>query len=146
MSSISNLKLISAKRPQAMPAIQLRRNKLIAKLHEQIQLATALSKNETYAPRKLRNVKDRNTGEMKRLEVTMRVRQWWFVNETGKVCLQIKYGAKTIDIAKGKNAIEVDNGEHLIKVLETVKGAVQVGELDGQIESASNLVKTRFKK
>ena len=42
MSALSNLKLTNAKRPMAMPVVQIRRNKLLKKLHEQIQLAEAI--------------------------------------------------------------------------------------------------------
>ena len=146
MSVLSNLKLVSAKRPTQMPAVQVRRNKLIGKLHHQIQLAHALSRGESYAPLRLRSIKDKYTHETKQLEVPMRVRQWWFVAEDGSVVLQVKYGSKVIDIQKGKNSIEVKDGNHLIDVLESIKNATLAGELDTQIESAANIVKTRFKK
>jgi hypothetical protein len=45
-----------------------------------------------------------------------------------------------------KNAIEISDGEHLLKALNQVKDAVIAGELDSQIESAANTVKARFKK
>ena len=76
----------------------------------------------------------------------MRVRQWWFVTESGSVALTIKYGSKILEIAKGKNAIEIKDGNHLIDVLESVKTATLNGELDSQIDSAANTVKARFKK
>ena len=146
MSSLSSLKFVQAKRPTQMPAVQVRRNKLIGKLHHQIQLAKALSRGESYAPLRLRSFKDKYTQETKKLEVPMRVRQWWFVAENGNVVLQVKYGSKVIDIQKGKNSIEVKDGNHLIDVLESIKNATLAGELDTQIESAANIVKTRFKK
>ena len=40
--------------------------------------------------------------------------------------------------------IEVGSGNELISVLETVKKCVESGELDTQIESASNAVRERF--
>jgi len=46
MSVLSSLKLVAAKRPQAMPTIQVRRNKLGKQLFEQIKLATALSEGK----------------------------------------------------------------------------------------------------
>ena len=76
----------------------------------------------------------------------MRVRQWWFITESGQVVLQVKYGSKVLDFSKGKNSIEVTDGIHLIKTLESVRDAVIGGELDIQIESAANIVKSRFKK
>lgn len=146
MSALSSLKLVAAKRPQQMPQIQVRRNKLIGKIHHQIKLAEALSNGTTYMPTRLRSIRDRHTGEAKTLEMPMRVRQWWFVTDSGSVALTIKYGSKVLEISKGKNAIEVTDGASLLKALSQVKDAVIAGELDTQIESAANTVKARFKK
>lgn len=146
MSALSSLKLVTAKRPQQMPQIQVRRNKLVRKIYHQIKLAEALSAGTIYAPTRLRSIRDRHTGEVKTLEIPMRVRQWWFVTDSGSVALTIKYGSKVLEIAKGKNAIEVTDGAQLLKALNHVKDAVIAGELDTQIESAANTVKARFKK
>jgi len=148
MSAILNgLKFVAAKRPAQIPAVQLRRNKLSNKLYEQIKLATALRDGGSYAPLRFRSVRDRDTGEIKRMELPKRIRQWWFTNDNGKVCVQLKYGSKTLDIGgKGKNSVEVSNGDELIKVLETLKSAVEIGELDGQLESAGLKLKAGFTK
>ena len=58
----------------------------------------------------------------------------------------MKYGSRTLDIAKGKSAIEVASGEDLIAAIQTVKAAVEAGELDAQIEAASGSLKAGFKK
>ena len=60
----------------------------------------------------------------------------------------IKYGSKPIAFdSKGtKNAIEVGTGEELIAALKTIKAAVDAGELDTQIESASTAIRARFDK
>lgn len=146
MSALSSLKLVTAKRPTQMPSVQVRRNKLVGKIHHQLLLAKALSEGNQYAPTRLRSFRNRETGEVKQIEVPMRVRQWWFVSDSGSVVLQVKYGSKVIDITKGKNSIEVKDGNHLIEVLEAVKTATLNGELDVQIEQAANTVKARFKK
>lgn len=148
MSAILNcLKFVAAKRPTQMPAVQVRRNKLSKKLYEQIKLATALRDGSSYAPTHLRSVRDRETGEIKRIEQPKRLRQWWFTAENGKVCVQIKYGSKTLELGgKGKNSVEVTNGDELIKVLETIKSAVEAGELDVQLESAGLKLRGGFGK
>ena len=146
MSALSSLKLVAAKRPTQIPSVQIRRNKLLNKLQHQLKLAEALSRGETYAPLRLRSVRDKDTNEMKVVEVATKVRQWWFITENNQVVLQVKYGAKVIDISKGKNSIEISDGHHLIKTLETLREAVISGELDSQIEIAANTVKGRFKK
>jgi hypothetical protein len=57
--------------------------------------------------------------------------------DAGKVCIEIRYGAKVIELSKGKSAIEITSPAALIEALEAVKTAVLAGELDAQIEQAS---------
>jgi hypothetical protein len=70
----------------------------------------------------------------------------WFVSETGKVYIQVKYGTRLLELAKGKNAVEVSTADELITVLGTLKTAVENGDLDTQINTAADMVKLRFKK
>ena len=145
MSAFNGLKLVTAKRPQlASPMVQ-RRNKLSSQLWEQIELARASAEGKSYAPLRMRTVTDKLTGERKTVESAKRVKQWWFVADSGKVCLQVRYGTRLLDLAKGKNSIEVGTGAELLAVLEVVKSAVEAGELDAQIEAASAAVRARFK-
>ena len=83
---------------------------------------------------------------MRQIEVAKKVRPWFFTADSGKVVVQLRYGSKVIDIAKGKNSIEVNDGTHLISVLETLKVAVETGELDAQVSGAAEAVKARFAK
>ena len=144
MSALSGLKLVAAKRPQAATPIVLRRNKLSNQLFQQIELARCLSEGKTYSPMRLRNIRDKLTGERRTVEAVKRVRQWWFVSDTGKVCLQVRYGTRVLELAKGKNSIEVANAAELLNVLTAVKTAVEAGDLDAQIDSASAAVRERF--
>ena len=146
MSALNSLKLVTAKRPQNLAPIVQRRNKLSNQLFEQIQLAQCLADGKTYAPSRLRTIKDKYTGERKTVEAVKRVKQWWFVADNGKVCLQVRYGTRVLELAKGKNSIEVGSGTELITVLETVKKCVEIGELDAQIESASIKLREGFAK
>ena len=144
MSALTGLKLVAAKRPQAALPIVQRRNKLSNQLFQQIELARCLSEGKTYAPMRLRNVKDKHTGERRTVEAVKRVKQWWFVAESGKVCLQVRYGTRVLELAKGKNSIEVGNAAELMTVLTAVKTAVEAGDLDAQIDAASAAVRERF--
>lgn len=145
MSALASLKLSNAKRPQTAAPVVLRRNKLSDQLYQQIQLAQHAAQGKTYAPSGMRNIKDKYTGERKLMEVVKRVRQWWFVADTGRVCLQVRYGTRVLELAKGKNTIEVGSLAELVPVLDTVKKCVDAGELDVQIEAASAAVRERFK-
>jgi len=146
MSTLSNLKLTHAKRPQAMPAVLIRRNKLVKKLYEQIQLAQAQEAGETYTAKRLKNVRDAETGLTKTVEVPKRVRQWWWTGDNGKLCLNVKYGSNTIELSKGKFAIELSSQAEIVSVLNTIKEAAEAGELDSQIEAVAGVVKSGFGK
>lgn len=145
MSALASLKLTNAKRPQSATPAVMRRHKLTSQLHEQMLLAQHSAEGKTYAPSRMRNIKDKYTGERKLMEVVKRVRQWWFVADTGRVCLQVRYGTRVLELAKGKNTIEVGSLAELLPVLDTVKKCVEAGELDAQIEAASAAVRERFK-
>ncbi len=146
MSTLSTLKLVAIKKPQQMPTIQLRRNKLSSKLWEQIQLARSQINGQPFVVTRFRSVKDRDTGLRKQVEMPKRIRPWWFVTENGKVCVSIRYGSWTLELAKGKPSVEVASADDLVVALETIKRAVEAGELDAQIETASAGLKSGFKK
>ncbi|MDO9277882.1 MAG: hypothetical protein Q7U05_04910 [Polaromonas sp.] len=148
MSAIlSSLKLVNAKRQNSIDPVVFRRNKLNEKLKVQIAMAQAMNKGETFTVKRMRNVRDAVTGQTSLVEVSKRVKQWWFVNnDTKKIAVQIFYGNKVMDLAKGKNAVEVANGDELVNVLSKLQEAVLDGSLDAQIEQAADSVKARFAK
>lgn len=137
--------MVNSKKPTSIPPILQRRNKLSTKVWEQIQLAKANKEGGTFTVKKFKTVKDYD-GSRKTVEHQKRVRQWWYVANDGKVCLNVKYGSRVIEFAKGKTAIEVASADELIKALEIIKGAVEAGELDTQIEQASGAVRAGFGK
>ena len=146
MSTLNYLKLVALKKPTHQPAIVVRRNKLSSHLWEQIQLAKGQVLGTPFVLMKFRSIKDTHTGVRKQVEVPKRIKPWWFQTEEGKVCVAIKYGSWTIELAKGKPSIQVDSAEDLIKALEAVKVAVEAGELDTQIETASASLRIGFGK
>jgi hypothetical protein len=146
MSTLDGLKLSTAKKPSHLPQIVLRRNKLSSKLWEQIQLAKSQIEGTQFVVKKYKSVVNRETGLRKQVEVPKRIREWWFKNEQGKVCVAIKYGTRVLELAKGKHSIEVGSADELIKALELVKQAVELGELDQQLEQASGSVRKSFRK
>jgi len=146
MSTLSTLKLVAIKKPSHMPAIVIRRNKLSSKLWEQIQLAKSQLDGTPFVVMKYRSMVDRETGLRKQVELPKRIKPWWFQSEQGKVCVSVKYGSWTIELAKGKPSVEVASAQDLIKTLETIKSAVEAGELDVQIETASASLRSGFKR
>ena len=147
MSTLNTLKLVVSKRNVTVAHIVVRRNKLITKLHEQIELCEAQQSGTTYAPKRLRSYTDKQSGERVTLEVTKRVREWFWVSDTGKINLAVKYGAKTLVLnKKGANAIELASGDELIATLKNLKICVANGEFDEAIAEVSKATKLAFGK
>ncbi len=143
---LATLKLTAARKSRALPNVVRRRNKLLAKLTEQRELAAALEQGNQYAPKRLRTLRDVNTGARMVKEVAVRIKPWFWTGERGEILLSINYGSKQIEIAKGKTAIDVGDTRNLVNVLDTVISAIKNGELDAQIESASVKLREGFKK
>ena len=146
MSALSKLKLVASKKERFISPVIARRNKLAGKIEEQLLFATAQRDGQIYAPKRLKNVKDKETGERKTIEATKRVKEWYWTNNAGKIHLSVRYGSKTLELAKGKNAIELNTGEELLATLATLKEAVLAGELDEAISQASDKLKAGFSK
>ena len=147
MSTINTLKLVVSKRNATVAPIVVRRNKLITKLHEQIELCEAQRSGTSYAPKRLRSYTDKVSGERVTVEVAKRVREWFWTSESGKINLAVKYGAKTLLLnKKGANAIELTSGDELIATLKTLKTAVANGEFDEAIADVSKATKLAFTK
>lgn len=146
MATLSTLKLSSVVKPRNIPAVQLRRNKLSNRLYEQIQLATAQQTGTEFAPVRTRSYKDTETGIRKQITAAKRVKQWWFTADNGKLIVNVRYGTRVIELAKGKTAVEVASAADLVPTLELIKKAVEAGELDTQIAAASEKLRDGFGK
>ena len=147
MSTLNTLKLVVSKRNATVAPIVVRRNKLITKLHEQIELCEAQQSGSTYAPKRLRSYTDKQSGQRVTVEAVKRVREWFWVSDTGKINLAVKYGAKTLVLnKKGANAIELASGDELIATLKNLKICVANGEFDEAIGEASKATKLAFGK
>ena len=146
MSALASLKLVAAKRPTKVSEVILRRNKVIKRLAEQIEIAKLKQGQIGLAPTKLRTVTDVVTGEKRTTEVKKRVREWFFASDAGKLCVSMRYGNRNVEFARGKTAVEIASADELIPTLITLRDAVQSGELDAQLEATAAQVKTAFKK
>jgi hypothetical protein len=111
--------------------IAVRRSKLMAKIDEQIQLAT----NKDYTPTQHKWLTD-DEGKQTTIEVAKRVKRWWTASVDGKINLVVRYGNKPLEFAKGKNAIELElaSEAEVADTLRKLREAVELGELDALIE------------
>ena len=108
--------------------IAVRRRKLVAKIDEQIQLAS-----DNYTPTQHKWITDAD-GNQKKVEVAKRVKRWWTASVDGKINLVVRYGSKPLEFAKGKNAIELASEGEVADTLRKVREAAELGELDALIE------------
>jgi len=145
MTFITKLKLVASKRERNLSPILVRRNKLAAKIEEQLQLATAQKEGRLYAPKRIKTVTN-ELGERVAVETTKRVKEWYWTTPANKINLSVRYGSKTLELSKGKNAIELTSGEELLSTLSMLKEAVIAGELDDAITNASDNLRAGFSK
>jgi len=142
MNKLEQLKLVTSVRNTTISPVLLRRNKLIAKLDEQLQICIAKRDNTEYAPKRIKVYTDSVTGERKSVETNKRLREWYWTDNSGVINLSVKYGSVVLPLnKKGDNAIQCANRDELISTLKLLKEIVANGELDGAIVSANKLGK-----
>jgi hypothetical protein len=132
MSILSSLKVIARPKIEPKPPILGKRLKLIEKLDEQQAMAQAMLDGQAYEAYKDKKVKDPETGERKTVRTRKAVRPWYF-DDNEHYYFEIKVGLKTLELEKGKAAIDVGKKEDLPTVISTIIKAVECGELDAQI-------------
>jgi hypothetical protein len=71
---------------------------------------------------------------------------WFWMDESGKFYLEVRYAKKPLPIGDGKSAILCQSLEDVAEKIEHLKSMIRAGELDQQIELASEAIRTRFKK
>jgi hypothetical protein len=140
---MSTLKLVTASRENKVSPVLQRRQKLIKKLDEQILLATAALNGETYQSTKFKNIVNAE-GVTEYKQVPKRVRAWWWKNDAGKYNLVVRYGARIVELSKGKNSIELENEAAILPTLDLVKKIIEAGELDAAITAVSKAVELKL--
>lgn len=74
MANLAALKFIVAQPHQSLNPVVARRQKLSAKLGEQIQMAMGHQSGIEFVPVKIRTVRDLDTGELQRVEIPKRLK------------------------------------------------------------------------
>lgn len=146
MSTLNTLKLVASQKPTSLSPVLQRRNKLVKRIWEQIELAKAEQAGTTFAPVKFRSYTDKETGARKQVEIYKRVKSWVFTADNGKLALSVRFGPKVLELAKGKFAVEVGARSDVVNVLEVVKAAAENGELDAAIDNAAKKLRDGFAK
>jgi hypothetical protein len=140
---LSTLKLVSATRATHISPVMQRRQKLIAKIDEQIEMAQAAANGTTFKATKFKNVVNAE-GVTEYKQVAKKVRAWYWKNDAGKYNLVVRYGARIVELSKGKNSIELLSEADVIPTLELLKTIISNGELDEAIKSVSKVVELKL--
>ena len=119
MAVLETLNFVAFKSLHSSNPIAVTRRKLIAKIDEQIQLAT----NTAFTPAQYKWVTDADSHQ-KHIEMPQRMKSWWAASEDAKVNLVVPYRSKPLEFAKGKNAIELENEAVVAEALSTIRAAV----------------------
>lgn len=143
---LQSLKLVAATRPHHVPPVVRRRNKLIATLEQQVQAAQARERGEQAKITRSMRKRDRVSGEMREFERSSYIRENWWVADNGQVHLEVRYGVRCLEFAKGKTAILVGERDKLVPTLEMLKRAVENGEFDMQLNNAATRIGKLLKK
>jgi hypothetical protein len=135
MSILKTLKLAAATRNVILTPEQVLRGKLVSYLYEQKSLVEAEIGGTLFTATK-RVTRTSESGEKVRVDAPRHVRKGWFTDAAGKMFFQIRYGSKPLELAKGMNAVEVENLAGLPTVIASIIDAVNAGELDAQAKAA----------
>lgn len=133
---LQTLKVSAAQRPNKIAPAVVRRNKLLASIHEQIEAAKARAEGKRHAVKHIRRIKNKETGQVVEQVRERNVRESWWVGNDSRVYMELRYGWKPLEIAKGKTTIEVGEWSNLLPVLEKLHKAASAGEFDTQLNEA----------
>ena len=73
-------------------------------------------------------------------------RTWFWMNEEGKIYLQIKYGKLSLELSKGKFAIQCGSLDDVASNHQIVETLVNKGEFDAMLTSVSKEIRSKFDK
>lgn len=145
MTYLNKLKLTTVSRERTADPVLRRREKLLEKLSEQRNAAQHFLEGKVFTPTKKGWVIDEETGEKSLIEKPKKVRPWYW--ETGGVWyLQVRYGAKPIEIGNGKPSIEVGAKEEVLNAIDVCISAVKAGELDKQLTALAGDAAKKLRK
>ncbi len=124
---ITNRVIVAARPRHRRDTVAYRREKLVASIEEQIELATLALEDKPLQLKRKRGHK----------VVEVRPRLWWKQVPDGHIYTQIFYNKIALQLARRGTAIEVGTLKKLPMVYRRVIQAVKAGELDQALETAS---------
>ena len=117
-----SLALVPVNKPKTMNPVVQRRTRLLKSIRRQNSLV------ESYKAGEKTN------------------RTWFWMNEDGKIYLQIKYGKVALELSKGKFAIQCMSLDDISSNLAIVETLVNKGEFDAMLTTISKDIRSKFSK
>jgi hypothetical protein len=116
------LSLVPVSKPKNMNPVVQRRSRLLKSIRRQQTLVEAYKAGEKTH------------------------RTWFWMNEDGKIYLQIKYGKLALELGKGKFAIQCNCLDDVTSNLAIVETLVNKGEFDAMLTTMSKEIRSKFGK
>lgn len=134
MSVLAKLNLKTVQRTVSKDPIVARRDKLVAGIEEQLQMAAAALRGERFSVLVTRKVTN-DAGERVEQTAEKRARAWFFEQDRGWY-VQCRYGARILYLNGKNNAVWVAELREVADVLAAFKAASLAGELDKAVAVA----------
>ncbi|WNC72492.1 hypothetical protein RGQ13_00535 [Thalassotalea psychrophila] len=128
-SLLSTLSITERPVTQSNDPIIQRQNKLIGRLETQLEMAKCHIENEVFTAYKEQWITDPLTKVKSKVRVQKRVKAW-FYQVKGNYFMEVKYGSKSLELAKDKYVITIGEQDKLIPTIELIIDAVRAGEFD----------------
>jgi hypothetical protein len=116
------LSLVPVNKPKTINPVVQRRSRLLKSIRRQQSLVEAYKSGEKT------------------------FRTWFWMNEDGKIYLQIKYGKVALELGKGKYAIQCNSLDDVASNLTIVETLVNKGEFDAMLSTISKEIRSKFTK
>lgn len=116
------LALVPVNKPKSINPVVQRRSRLLKSIRRQQSLVEAYKAGEKT------------------------LRTWFWMNEDGKIYLQIKYGKLPLELSKGKFAIQCNSLEDVSNNLVIVETLVNKGEFDSMLTAMSKEIRSKLSK
>ncbi len=138
MRILSKLKLTNAERDDEQAKIKRKRQRLINRLDEQLQMIEAEMQGQEFKSLHFVYV------DGKKVQRPKKVNPMYFQNSDGVWFMELRYGNKRLDLGRKRFAVECGIKQNIPAVLIMLKKAIAAGELDSVIIQAveQNMVKS----
>ena len=126
MTLATDLNLVQAEKPAGNDPVMKRRLRLVDNIDKQIRTIRAKLDGA--------DASDQPRGV------------WFWMAPDGQYYSSVKYAKKSLEIAKGKTAVQGKTLEDIATALTVVRGYAVQGEFDKQLEAIAGEVRQNFKK